>query len=154
MRLLACGIMCVLLSLAAPAQAATEYRFQLQGCQVSFSFRDVSARNAAWSGPCPNGRADGSGVLRLSNDNVPAAVFYGKMTKGMPDLGVLEHKGAYIPYVNGQAAEDEERDDIHRAFDHGRQVALTFSAQLRKEGNRAYAKQFSAAADEMAAHMN
>jgi hypothetical protein len=110
---------------------------------------DVDASHARWLGACPNGAAEGLGVLR-SGEQEPYAFFAGRMQSGRPVDGLLMLcAGGWMAAVRFDAGLhvvssdglDPKEDD--RVFAQARAAALETAEIFRRAGNSASADYYS-----------
>lgn len=102
-----------------------------------------------WLGACPNGRAEGLGVLRMGPDEGEFASFYGRMHAGRPVAGLLDMGGsaavasAFTPAGVAIQPDDyrpQDPQEQHRVFVLASRAALATSRWFAARGNRASAQ--------------
>lgn len=143
------------LSTLACAQAIAQDTRTRKDCQLK-SRPQWQDRNLVWDGPCKNGKADGTGVLKAySKAKDSPEIFYGQVLAGALHFGVLEIAGGYQagPFVDGVVQDNIERNQLIQAFDVGSAAALAYSERLQKAGNvtsaRWYAKKARSLAEQL-----
>jgi hypothetical protein len=100
-----------------------------------------------WLGECPNGRAEGLGVLRMGTAESGYTFFYGRMHGGRPVAGYLQRdlwvRLAYGFTPAGLPIEPDVRNNMdqrHAVFVLGSRAAMATSRWFAARGNRASAR--------------
>jgi hypothetical protein len=126
---------------AEPLPPATPCRFEAPA--------DLDAAPARWLGDCPQGAADGLGVLRGGVDE-PYAYFVGVMHQGRPAEGLLMLKagGWMLAVAFDESLKVVSNGGLHpewddRAFDQAHAGALSTARWFRRQGNQASAAYYT-----------
>ncbi len=137
---------------AAPAQPAAD---GAPGCRYTRPEGWQPARALRWSGGCSAGLAEGRGVL-LGLGGADERFFYGRMTGGRLDFGVVEIERGYLAgrFEAGRLRAGDERGVILRAFDEASAAARELGERYRDEGNAASARFYFDKARQLAAQMD
>lgn len=123
-------------------------------CQATAPIMEhfATPRPWRWLGECPNGRAEGLGVLRMGNDD-GLTMFIGRMHAGRPVAGLLD-RGASLSVAKaftpaGVAVEPDGNvpQEKTRVFLTARRAALSASRWLAARGNRWSAEWYRDMAD-------
>ncbi len=139
-------VICAMLLLAAGTGTAAAQ--PKPSCRVEAP-ADLDASPARWLGACPNGAAEGPGILR-SGDHEPYAFFAGRMQAGRPVDGLLMlSAGGWMVAVRFDASLhvvssdglDPKVDD--RVFAQARAAALATAETFRRAGNTASADYYT-----------
>lgn len=101
-----------------------------------------------WTGDCVNGVADGSGVIRAICKGKVDGLFYGRVKRGLLEIGVIETPRGYLAgrFAGGKPVQDGERQTYIQAFRAAVSAANQASEHYRKKGNEASAKYYAAKA--------
>lgn len=115
-----------------------------------------SATSIRWFGACPNGSADGLGVLRSYLGAKPGPVFYGRMVLGGMDVGVVEDEGGFTAgrFRDGEIVGMPDRNEIIRAFGIAEKAARATAERFSREGNAGSARYYADRADRLARQMD
>ncbi|MET0373849.1 MAG: hypothetical protein ABW128_06280 [Rhizorhabdus sp.] len=110
---------------------------------------DLDAVPARWLGDCPQGAADGLGVLR-GGVGEPYAFFAGVMHQGRPAEGLLMLKagGWMLAVAFDESLEVVSNGGLHpdwddRAFERAHAGALATASWFRRQGNQASAAYYT-----------
>lgn len=121
---------------------------QTEGClfQVPTAWQALSVQ---WIGDCHDTYADGPGVLRVRGGNAPAQAFYGQLTRGSAQAGVLEGpKGLQAGrMVNGAWTPAKTKAEQTAAWRSGLEAARKTSAYFRTAGVTRAADDYAQAAE-------
>jgi hypothetical protein len=106
--------------------------------------KDWTTSETRWHGACVKGRADGVGILRHVSNGKVDRVFYGKLSAGVPSLGVIEINDGYIAgrFVDGEVVRNDDRNALIRAFAEAEKAAKAAANRFAREGNEASAKHY------------
>jgi hypothetical protein len=104
-----------------------------------------------WLGECPNGRAEGLGVLRMGTDD-GITLFIGRMHAGRPvrgllDQGLLVAAKGFTPAGVVIPTDGEFPEEKTAVFTTARRAALAASRWLAARGNRGSADWYRDYAD-------
>jgi hypothetical protein len=146
----------LLAALAGIAVAQESQALGRKDCQLQ-SRPQWQDRNLQWEGPCKAGKADGTGVLKAwGKGNAKPEIFYGKVVAGALQFGVLEVEGGFLAgtFVNGALQDNDDRNQIIKAFDVGSAAAKAYSERLQKAGNADSAKFYAKKAHSLANQMD
>ncbi len=109
-----------------------------------------------WIGPCPNGVAQGRGVLRVVRPRTAPSLFFGEMRHGRPLIGVMviDGRGWYPAWRFDArlAARFDPSGDRRRSiatFDIAAAGAREASRRYRAQGNAASARFYENKAHEL-----
>ena len=127
---------------------------KLGSCQAAAPIIDHFSTNRPWRwlGECPNGRAEGLGVLRMGTDDDGFTLFIGRMHAGRPVAGLLD-KGllmvakAFTPAGVAIQPDGNVPEEKQAVFTLARRAALTTSRWLAARGSRASAAWYREKAD-------
>lgn len=129
-------------------------------CQVIAPIMETVPRPRPWRwlGECPNGRAEGLGVLRMGTDEGEVTSFYGRMHAGRPVAGLLDMGGsvalakAFTPAgvaIEPDGHYPEGPKEHHGVFVLGSRAALATSRWFAARGNGASARWYRSRAREI-----
>ncbi len=128
-------------SLVASTTEAAACRFDMPA--------DLGATPGRWLGACPDGTADGLGVIRAGTAE-PYAFFVGRMQGGRPADGLLIlREGGWMVAVRFDAglhvvsSDGLKPEDDDRVFQQAHAAALETAARFRQEGNKASADYYT-----------
>ncbi|WP_420136821.1 hypothetical protein [Sphingomonas sp.] len=104
-----------------------------------------------WLGDCPNGRAEGLGVLRMGSED-ELTMFIGRMHAGRPVAGLLDHgllmmAKAFTPAGVAIQPDGNHPEEKTAVFTTARRAALATSRWLAARGNHASAAWYRDMAD-------
>ena len=119
------------------------------GCQF-LPPRSLPSGPTYWIGACPDGKADGLGVLRRRDGAAAGEVFYGELKGGVPVVGVVDtargNQGGLIAgrWKDGDRAtrEDSAWQDNADAFTAASKAAQAASALFKAQKNEASARYY------------
>jgi len=109
-----------------------------------------------WDGPCVDKRATGLGVLRAYEGTRATRVFYGRMSAGQMELGVVELSDGYVAgrFDGGRRVPSDDRNVLIDAFRQASQAASDAAERFRRAGNTASAAHYSNKARQLADQMD
>lgn len=124
-------------------------------CKVN-ALHDWSGYTVRWEGPCDQGAANGSGVLRGYAKGKPTLIFYGEMQGGNPRLGVVEQPDGYLAgqFQEGKALPTEDPNVTLQAFNAAERAAQQVAARFNAKGNAASARFYAERAKRLGAQMD
>lgn len=98
-----------------------------------------------WAGDCKDRLANGKGVLRAYKGASVVETFYGTLTHGQLEIGVIETDGGFIAgrFANGKRVDSQNPQDFIDAFRAASAAAEQASAHFREAGNDASAKYYA-----------
>jgi hypothetical protein len=139
--------------MASPAIGASP---KAVSCQATAPIMEDFPRHRPWRwlGECPNGVADGLGVLRMGNEE-QTTFFFGRMHAGRPvagylDMGVTMLAYSFTPAGVAIAPDGSNNmDQSHAVFLLGSRAALATSRWFAARGNRASASWYRERAREI-----
>lgn len=94
-----------------------------------------------WIGECPNGRANGLGMLRRRTNGVAGHAFYGMMTDGIPVIGAVDKDGSFRVgrFAHGDIGPGTTPQENLDGFRTAVNAARTVSRWYATQGNAASA---------------
>lgn len=114
--------------------------------------RSLGSGPVFWTGDCPNGKAEGHGMLRRRDGARAGAAFYGEMREGVPRIGVVEVDGGYRAgeFRDGEIGEGDLEWQLRLdAFNAAARAARAVSAAYRAQGNAASARHYESVARQL-----
>lgn len=110
----------------------------------------------SWDGPCKDGKAEGTGVLRAYSKGSNPEIFYGQVHAGVLQFGVMEVTGGFKAgqFISGVVQENAERNLLIKAFSTASSAAKAYSERLQRAGNNASAKFYAKKSQELATQMD
>jgi hypothetical protein len=103
--------------------------------------RKFAGRVVKWEGECVDGKADGYGALRAypraDSEDKTVWIFFGKLRRGEPDLGVLDLTDGFQAgrFVGGEVTGFDDRDLAIEALEEGTKAATQVSERMKAAGN-------------------
>lgn len=153
---------------AADAQAAdarpavTGSAADLRPCRFELpqSAGGWDGRPVRWHGPCPDGVAQGRGVLRAAAPagapRQPVLLYFGTMAQGRLALGAVDLPEGYVAgrFEGGRAVQDGDRNTLIAAFREASAAAQAAADGYRAAGNLGSARWYAAKAKELASQLD
>jgi hypothetical protein len=144
------GLVCMILGSICALVARTECL--AQGSKESAAAchflrpRDLATGATVWIGACPNGRADGAGVLRVTRRGEEQHFFFGTMAAGQPTRGLItqDDNDDVVGYrfAGTRAIEPTSRAQIAEIYQAASEGAAAAANYFRERGNAASAKYY------------
>jgi len=115
----------------------------LAGSRCSFTApAGWSQADTRWDGACSQGRAEGLGVLKEYGDQKVERFFFGHLSQGEIEQGVIDEAEGYIAgrFRHGVLLPSEDRQSYLDAFGTAEQAATQAAERYKKVGNHASAR--------------
>lgn len=117
---------------------------------------DWQPLSVRWVGECPDGHAEGLGVLRGLAQGKVVRLYFGRMQAGQPQIGVVEQADGYVAgrFEHGVLLPSDAREDYVLAFTTASAAAEAASQRFSQAGNAASAHFYHAKARRLAEQMD
>lgn len=117
--------------------------FAKNNCELNI--KNYEYNSLVWIGDCKKGYAEGNGLLKGYNQkNEVLFLYYGVLENGQLKFGILEINNGYKveKYDSDFIALETTRNEIITAFDQAGNIALAYSLELEKIGNKTSAEYY------------
>ncbi len=107
------------------------------------------SKNMSWSGPCTNGKANGTGVARMLSGGRVIGAWYGSAIEGNLEMGVIEDGNSFdtAENKNDKLVSLDRSDENIARYDQAQSLAKQAVSELisgfEKSGNAASAQYYS-----------
>lgn len=111
----------------------------------------------SWQGACLNGKAEGKGIVKIyPSSRTTTDLFLGEVKQGLPVFGVYQGAGGFIAgaFQQGQIVADQDRNQLIQAFQLAAEIALSYSRELKQQGNELSARFYESKARQLRQQMD